>query len=187
MPPSVVLDTSVLFPMTLRDTLLRCAEEHLFEPRWSPDILDELRRSLIRDARAEERDVARLIAFMTTSFPRALTVNYHHRVDQMTNHPKDRHILAAAVHVDATIIVTSNLRHFPAEILGPYQITAWSPDAFLCDLATTDPPTMFKLLRQQAADLIAPPVSIGELLTSLEQTAPVFASLMRRHLLLDSL
>lgn len=187
MPPSVVLDTSVLFPMTLRDTLLRAAEENLFEPRWSPDILDELRRSLIRDARAEERDVARLIAFMTSSFPRALTMSYQHRIEQMTNHPQDRHVLAAAVHADATIIVTSNLRHFPAEILGPYRITAWSPDAFLCDLVTTDPPTMSKILRQQATDLIAPPVSVSELLASLEKTVPTFARLMRRHHILDAL
>ncbi len=30
MPPAVVLDMSVLFPMTLRDTLLGCAGQDLF-------------------------------------------------------------------------------------------------------------------------------------------------------------
>jgi hypothetical protein len=43
----VLLDASVLFPSTLRDTLLTLAEHDLFEPHWSTEILAEVRRSVI--------------------------------------------------------------------------------------------------------------------------------------------
>ncbi len=66
----VVLDTCVVYPAHLRDTLLRLAERGLYRPLWSPDILDELRRNLI--ARGIPVDpVDRLIHEMTTAFPDA--------------------------------------------------------------------------------------------------------------------
>jgi hypothetical protein len=43
-PFAVVLDACVLYPLPLRDTLLRCAEQNLYEVRWSRRILDELAR-----------------------------------------------------------------------------------------------------------------------------------------------
>jgi hypothetical protein len=47
----------------------------------------------------------------------------------MTNHPKDRHILAAAVR--AEVIVTLNLRDFPEPVLKPYDISPTHPDRVL--------------------------------------------------------
>ncbi|WP_363259472.1 PIN domain-containing protein [Hamadaea sp.] len=46
---SVLLDTCVLFPMYLRDSLLRLAAADLYRPHWSPQILDELHRVLVRE------------------------------------------------------------------------------------------------------------------------------------------
>ena len=42
-PFQVILDANVLFPFTLRDTLLRAAERELYLIGWSGQILEEMR------------------------------------------------------------------------------------------------------------------------------------------------
>jgi hypothetical protein len=46
----VTLDTCVLLPITLADTLLRFAESGLFRPHWSKETLEELRRNLVANS-----------------------------------------------------------------------------------------------------------------------------------------
>src|SRR5438309_6478453 len=45
-PFKVVLDANVLYPFSLRDTLLRAASEGLFQLYWSDQILEEARPEL---------------------------------------------------------------------------------------------------------------------------------------------
>ena len=52
--------------------------------------------------------------------------------------PDDRHVLAAAIRCHAQVIVTHNLRDFPASALAPFGLEAQPPDLFvghLVDLA----------------------------------------------------
>ena len=44
----VVLDACVLIPATLRDTLLRAVEKGMYRLHWSDEILDEVRRNLVK-------------------------------------------------------------------------------------------------------------------------------------------
>jgi hypothetical protein len=85
----VVLDTCVLAPMPLCDTLLRLAEDPAFYmPRWSGDILSELRRVLRRmdysDAQAQRR-----IDAMGGAFEDAFVSGYEGLIPAMTNDAKD--------------------------------------------------------------------------------------------------
>lgn len=48
-PDGIPLDASVLFPAALRDRLLRAARRGLFRPLWTEEILEEVRRNLVRD------------------------------------------------------------------------------------------------------------------------------------------
>jgi hypothetical protein len=73
---AVVLDASVLYPLPLRDTLLRVAEIELYAPYWSQRILDEVARNLISDVRASEQQARNLIDAMRDAF------------DEATHHPK---------------------------------------------------------------------------------------------------
>lgn len=69
---TVVLDANVLYPFSLRDTLLRLAERELYALAWSERILDEVSRNLIDDGRTDAATAARLRAAMRSAFPEAL-------------------------------------------------------------------------------------------------------------------
>jgi predicted nucleic acid-binding protein len=145
---SAVLDACVLVPSVLADTLLRCAQDEHYRPLWSAEILDEVRRNLPRSVSATAAD--RRIQAMRRFFPEAQVDGYQEIVDQMTNHPKDRHVLAAAAVARADFIVTANLRDFPAHALDPHAIEALHPDDFLCDLLDSSPRRIVRILHQQA-------------------------------------
>lgn len=178
--PLVVLDASVIYPVTLCDTLLRAAEAGFFQPRWSEDILAELIRNLAERIGGER--AMRRANYMRAAFPGATVAEYQDRLGAMTNHPKDRHVVAAAVTAGARLIVTSNIRHFPAASLAPHRVEAQTPDAFLLDLLDADPGLMRETLIDQAADLRNPPSSLDDVLTKLAAPAPAFARRVRADL-----
>ena len=102
----------------------------------------------------------------------------------MTNHEKDRHILAAAVKAPCEVIVTYNVEHFPEESLGPYGITVKHPDEFLIDLYHIDSEIVVHELHQQGAEL-KNPRTITQVLQSLETCrCSQFAQLIRGRLAL---
>ena len=48
--------------------------------------------------------------------------------------PDDRHVVAAAIATGASIILTWNLRDFPATALKKYSLRGQTPDAFFADI-----------------------------------------------------
>jgi hypothetical protein len=118
---------------------------------------------------------------MNREFPEALITHHTTLIGAMRNHPKDRHVLAAAVACRAQVIVTQNLRDFPQEVLAPFEIVAQSPDEFLTHLFSLDSERMIKIIEEQASDLHNPPKSVTEVLETLAQHAPTFAKLVRKE------
>jgi predicted nucleic acid-binding protein len=135
-PFKVVLDANVLYPFSLRDTLLRAASEGLFQLYWSDQILEEARRSLVNSGKMTDERATRLRSVMEEAFPEAMVTGHEPLIAAMKNHEKDRHVAAAAVKAGAQVIVTSNLKHF-REL--PEGIEAQSPDDFLCNIFDLDP------------------------------------------------
>lgn len=90
---AALLDTCVLYPAYLCDTLLRLAEAEAYRPLWSADIVTELRRN-VADAGIPADRVDRRIAHMSRSFPDAMVTGYETLIDSMSNDPKDRHVVA---------------------------------------------------------------------------------------------
>jgi predicted nucleic acid-binding protein len=181
MPFPALLDTCVLYPAYLCDTLLRLAEAEAYRPLWSADVLEELRRNLVKRGIASEL-VDRRIGQMTHTFPDAMVTGYESLIDGMTNDPKDRHVLAAAVRANAEVLVTFNRGDFPPAALDPYDVVAVHPDEFLLDQLDLYPGLTVDVLRQQAAAHRRDPKSVLGLLVLLERAGmPHFAAEVRRH------
>jgi hypothetical protein len=93
----------------------------------------------------------------------------------MTNHPGDRHVLAAAVAAKMTVsedisIVTANLKHFPKKSLKPWNISIQHPDEFLdylCDQHGSN--VMYEVVQKQAADCKKPPLTDLDILEKLKK------------------
>lgn len=177
-PFIVLLDANVLFPFSLRDTLLRAAAAGFYRVRWSSQILDEMTRNLVSTGVMPQDKATKLRSIMEREFPEADVTGYEHLIAAMKNHEKDRHVAAAAVKAGAQVITTSNLKDF-AEL--PEGIEAQSPDVFLCNLLDLDPGGFVDLLREQAADLINPPMTFEELLDRLARVVPNLVAAVREH------
>jgi predicted nucleic acid-binding protein len=182
MPVIAVLDANVLIPNALCDLLLRLAEEDVYLPRWSAEILDEVRRNLPNVAPAA---IERRIAFMSAAFDTAIITGYEGLIPEMTNHIKDRHVLAAAVACDADRIITCNLRDFPRASCEPHGVEPEHPDDFLCNLWDREPRLVIRIITEQAADTgrRGPRLTPHEILDYLASAgARRFAAVVRTYL-----
>lgn len=177
-PFKVVLDANVLYPFTLRDTLLRAAAAGLFQVYWSEQILDETVRNLKSDGRMKHDQAVRLLAQMKRAFPEAEVAGHEPLIATMTNDPKDRHVAAAALKIGAQVIVTMNMTDFQSL---PEGIEAQTPDEFLENLFDLDRGGMVELLERQAGAMKKPSVTVEELIRGLSRVVPQFAAAVRAH------
>jgi hypothetical protein len=81
--------------------------------------------------------------------------------------PNDRHVLAAAIRGQANVIVTMNLRHFPADALGRFGIEAQHPDEFFLHLLELAPALVLAAADSYRQSLRNPPMTIDEYLETL--------------------
>ena len=110
----VVLDANVLYPAPLRDSLMHLRLTRAFQAHWTNQIHDEWTRNLKR-VRPEitNAQLQRIRDLMNHHARDALVTGFEKRIRGLTlPDPDDRHVLAAAIHVSATHIVTFNLKDF---------------------------------------------------------------------------
>lgn len=185
MPFVALLDANVLYPAYLRDLLLRLAQAGVYQPRWSTEILAEVTRSLKegRDATGREK-VDRMISLMEKHFEDAEVTEYEGLVPSMTNDPKDRHVLAAAITGGADVIVTSNLRHFPQQSREPYDIDVQGADEFLRhQWEQADPERFVAILERWTTQLRRHPDTLeGVLEERLSTIVPEFSRAVLEHI-----
>ena len=135
---TALYDACVLYPAPLRDLLLQLALTGLFRARWSATIHDEWTRNVLLDR--PDLTAAQLQhtrALMDAAVPDALGAGYEKLIPSLTlPDPDDRHVLAAALRGRCDVIVTYNLKDFPAEILSADDIEAQHPDEFIGHLLT---------------------------------------------------
>lgn len=83
--------------------------------------------------------------------------------------PGDQSVLAAAIKSGAQVIVTRNLKDFPAAALARRDIEARSPDAFILDQIGIKGRVVAGCIRQIAGSRVRPPESIEDVLNQLER------------------
>jgi len=155
-----VLDANVLYPAPLRDLLLQLAFAGVFQARWSADIDDKWTRSLQADRPELVAQIALTRSMMHRAIPNALVTGYHRHISNiMLPDPDDRHVLAAAITIAADVIVTFNLRDFPAAALAPYGVEAKHPDAYLQSLIDMMPSQVLAAVSDCLSRLRRPPVT----------------------------
>lgn len=147
----VVLDASVVVPYNLTDFWLRADMLGLLRVHWSEEILAETERNIARGKTPEK--AARRVSAMRAAFPAACCDPPPTAlIATMTNHPKDRHVLALAICApDVQTIVTDNLKHFPLSSCAPYGVRALTADALMQELLAHDPAGVWAVLEAMAA------------------------------------
>jgi len=176
----VLLDACVLVPMPLVDFLLRLADEGIYRPLWSQDILAEARRTLINKLNKTPEEADKRLNIMREHFIDAEVTGYQELIGAMRNDEKDRHVLAAAVRERAAVIVTTNLAHFPAAAVEPYNIEVRHPDDFLLDQIDLYEDATRSALLGIVAAYTNPPFTAHQVLDALGTQVPTFAAGARR-------
>lgn len=163
-PVAAFLDANVLYPALLRSILMRLALADLYRPLWSDAVHEEWIAALLRNR--PELDRAKLLrtrALMTAHLGQAMVEGYEPLIEGLTlPDPDDRHVLAAAIHGSASLVLTANIRDFPVEALAPYGIAASQPDTFLCGLIEANPSEAVEALRDDRLSLKHSPKTAAE-------------------------
>lgn len=166
---TVVLDTNVIYPVISRDLLFWFAHYDLYTPKWSKNIFDEWKDVMLRMGVSEE-EANRRIEKANTAFPDALVQSYDGLVDNLAlPDPKDRHVLAAAIKINANLIVTNNLKDFPDEYLKSFGLSTKNADDFLTDIIDLNPDKAVEAFKEMVLNKKNPPLDEYEVLNRLRR------------------
>ncbi len=161
-----VLDACVLYPAPLRDFLMNLAVFDTFQVKWTEEIHDEWIRNVLKnrpDLKPEQLE--RTKRLMNAYTRDSIVENYKNLIDSLHLPDKnDRHVLAAAVHSKANLIVTFNLRDFPEQELVKYEIKAIHPDKFIQILIENEADSVYLAARTQWQNLKKPPLPLNNFL-----------------------
>jgi predicted nucleic acid-binding protein len=178
-------DANVLYPAELRNLLMHLALTGLFRATWSAGVHEEWMCALLRnrpDLSREKLERTRML--MDQHAADALVTGYEDLIPGLQlPDPDDRHVLAAAIRGRADVIVTANVRDFPAEILAPLGIEAQHPDEFVLHLLDLAPGVVAEAARNHRESLKNPPKTIDEYLNALEARGLTqTVSVLREHM-----
>lgn len=183
-PYPVVLDACVLYPSLLRDLLLRLGIKGLYQPKWTQTIQEEWQRSLLQnrpDLTAEQ--IKRTDELMNQAIPDAMVTGYKNLIGSINlPDPDDRHVVAAAVRCNAEVIVTLNLKDFPASQMVDFDIESLHPDEFISDLFDLNHALALQAVAEQRMSMRKPARSVDEYMAALlRQGLPMTIKAMENY------
>jgi predicted nucleic acid-binding protein len=168
---TALLDASVLYPAPLRDVLLELATTDVYRARWSNAIHDEWINALLRNEPHRDRAaLERTRALMDRATRDCLVEDFETLIPFLElPDPDDRHVLAAAIVGRCDVIVTANLKDFPASALHQHGVEAQHPDEFLGNHLSLAPGLFCASIRRVRARLKNPPYDVESYLAILTQ------------------
>ena len=149
----VVADADTLFGGTTRGLLIHLDYQGMIRLHWSPLILEEMSRALVKTGRkSDPAAAARHEALMRNALPQAEVPtadvqSQFEAVAEAMRSAKDIHVAACAnvlrvqrYYPDSPVVnlVTKNIRDFGVRKLSALGIAVQRPDAFLVDLFNQD-------------------------------------------------
>lgn len=151
--------------------MIRLGRTGLFRARWTDRIHDEWITALLRKPSSGTLDqLERTRRLMNSAVLDCLVTGYDRLIDTLVlPDPGDRHVLAAAICGRASVIVTSNLKHFPESTLEDFGIEAQHPDVFVRHLIDLAPEIVCRVIEEQRASLKNPPLDRDSLLDNLSR------------------
>ena len=164
------LDANVIYSSVARNLLMYTHLAGAYQPAWSDSVHEEWIAALLRQRPHLTRpQLDRTRELMNQYAPGATITGFESLIASLAlPDTGDLHVLAAAIHCGASVIVTKNLQHFPALALAPYNIEALHPDAFLLRLFQQSPARVVDAAKQHRKSLKNPPQTVAEYLVSLE-------------------
>jgi cytosine/adenosine deaminase-related metal-dependent hydrolase len=184
-PAVAVFDACILYPFHLRNIIVQAAVDRLVAGRWTDQIHDEWIRNLAADIPAiplERLQTTRQL--MMDALPDALVSGYQNLIATV-NIPDsdDRHVIAAAIKAGASVVLTWNLRDFPATTLTKHGLRIQTPDTFLAELHDQEPDLMVGSLANARRNLSKSRVSASDFVDILDsQQLGQLAKRVRRRL-----
>jgi predicted nucleic acid-binding protein len=152
---------------------MELAVSDLYRAKWSNAVHEEWIRGVLRKRSDLTRaQLERTRDLMNAHVRDALVTDFEQLIEILElPDPDDRHVLAAAIKGRADLIVTANLRDFPADPLGKWGIEAQHPDEFLTHQFHLSQPAFLQAVKTVRERLKKPPKSVEDYLDTLRAQA----------------
>lgn len=158
-----------LYPAPLRDLLMHLSLTDLYRAKWTAEIHEEWMPNVltVRQDLTREQLERKL---MGTSARDCLVTGYEFMIPTLTlPDQNDRHVLAAAIRSQSSVILTFNLKDFPEVELEKYDVEAQHPDEFISDLLDLNAARVLAAIAKHRQSLKNLPKSSNEYLDTLLQ------------------
>lgn len=171
-----VFDATCLFSKHTRHLLLGFCVHGIVLGRWSRELLAEAAGNLAKKLRGDSlEDLGRWLKREADLVRDGMVDDYADWLDGLSlPDPDDTHVLAAAIACGATVIVTDNLKDFPAGYLGAYGIGVATPDDFAVSCIDANP----VLATRVVLDHPDPGLFLAKLAAQLPDTAAMLRQLL---------
>jgi predicted nucleic acid-binding protein len=168
------------------DLVLALAEDLVVDFVWSDELLAEWERVIVRDGGRTKASARAVVNAVMTFFASGRIDPSAHRshIDETPEPDRDdRAHIAASVGGKATVLLTKNVRDFPADYLASHGVRLMTADTFRTDLLRRRPSDVTATVRRLAAEKRRPPRTPCDLVQALGRAgASVFAHRLGRRL-----